>query len=53
MLQLSLTVLLHERNAFTWSVNLFFHARTYLPKVSPRDLKCSSIEAEWLIDIIK
>ena len=34
ILQLSLKVLIHERNAFTWPA-IFFRAQLYLTKVSP------------------
>ena len=28
-------------------VSKFFRAQLYLTKVSPRELKCGSVEAEW------
>ena len=34
-------------------VSDFFRAKLYLTKVSPRELKYGSVEAEWSMDIIK
>ena len=34
-------------------VSKFFRDQLYLTKVSPRELKYGSVEAEWSIDIIK
>ena len=44
---------LHKRKKRFHLVSEFFRAQLYLRKVSPRELKYGSVEAEWSMDMIK